>query len=69
MSKKSLNTTDDSKKTTATEPLYIIYDQFEQRIVYHFKTQKQAYDMLLEITPEFKKVGSRQIRRYIVKEF
>ena len=53
----------------ATEQLYIIYDQFSQRIVYHYKTKQEAYDMLLEMGNEYKKIGSRQIARYIVKEF
>lgn len=49
--------------------LFIIYDQFNQRIVSHHKTKVEAYEMLDNMGNEFKKLGSRQIARFVVRDF
>ena len=69
MSKKSLNTTEDSKKTVDTNKLYIIYDQFKNCIFFPFKTEDEAIKALAEMDNPTKKFGSKTFKRYVVKEF
>ena len=67
MSDTSSNNKDNNYETNV--PLHIVYDQFNQRIISHHKTKEEAYNMLDQMGNEYKKIGSRQLPRYLVKEF
>ena len=49
-------------------PVYVIYDQFENCNFFPFTTKAEAITALSEMDNPTKKLGSKTLKRYVVKE-